>query len=1040
MTMERLRASLADRYRIERELGAGGMATVYLAEDLKHHRKVAVKVLRPELAAALGPERFLREIETTANLRHPHILPLYDSGIIPSLGDPQGRPFYVMPFVEGESLRDRLTREKQLPLDDALQIAREVADALSYAHARGIVHRDIKPENILLESGHAAVADFGIARAIDAAATAKLTETGLAIGTPAYMSPEQATGDAVDGRSDLYALACVLYEMLAGEAPHHGPTPQAVIARRLSYPATPLHELRPSVPTEVERALDRALALLPADRFPTISQFEAALQSRPAGPAWVASGPWRVLSLYLLAAASLLGAVHLIGSQLELPNWVLIGFGLLLVAGFPLALTSVLVQRGSLRPPPRLATLFAGRRTLLGGVLALATWAIAVTVYLLAGGGSGASAPPGSVTVAVLPFEVSGLDSTIWRWGGANLVSANLDGVGALRRIDPRTLESRWRLRAGPGSPRLTRTGIEVGRELGARYALTATMVNAGGRLRLSADLYQTGSGDHAGPSVQVEGSADSIPDLLDRLSIEVLRRTPLVTDVARLPQIDLARVISASPEAVKAYLAGEELYRRSRWEEAIGQFNRAVEVDSAFARAWYRLALAHGWLEHPIEQLEYARRAERHSARLPERERQLLLGLEELAGGSTQSVGTLEEYTRRYPEDVEGWTLLGQAAYAYNGLRLDPLDRFRSAYSRAIELSPFFGPAYIHLLLDGFQRVDSALVRRLLVGYRNIDSQSNFCVGFELANSLAFGDSAQHRWAVGAMDTLGAGPGEPVQCAAYNLVSSPQYHEPLHLVIQSLRRPARPAEAHSFGEWMEEADLLQHGRIREARRILKAKMDSGDDPIYALAMLGMLNVTHSADSDAARLIERVGRSSSHPQAPFWYGMLAAVDGRQAALRQAVAELEQRAAAGDSLQASGNRAAGRALELYAELRRAPDAKTARQIIDLLPRFGWGAPNAFRARLLRYELGRALLGLGAPGEARRLFESFSPNDLGGEYVTIVEYYRGRVAEDLGLPEARLHYQRFIRWWEQADPELQPWRQDARERLARLTSEP
>jgi len=278
---DRLAAALADRYAIERELGAGGMATVYLAHDLRHERQVALKVLRPELRQALGPERFLREITTTAQLAHPHILPLLDSG------DAGGALYYVMPFVEGESLRDRLSREKQLPLDEALRITREVADALGYAHSLGLVHRDIKPENILFEAGHAVVADFGIAKAIAAAGSARLTETGLAIGTPAYMSPEQAAGSQdVDGRSDLYSLGCVLYEMLAGETPYTGPTPQAVLAKKLSEPLPRISVVREAVPASIEAALAKALARMPADRFATGTQFaEALAHPETTGPA-----------------------------------------------------------------------------------------------------------------------------------------------------------------------------------------------------------------------------------------------------------------------------------------------------------------------------------------------------------------------------------------------------------------------------------------------------------------------------------------------------------------------------------------------------------------------------------------------------------------------------------------------------------------------------------------------------------------------------------------------------------------------------------
>jgi len=248
------------------------MATVYLARDVRHDRAVALKVLRPELAASLGTDRFLREIRTTAQLTHPHILPLHDSG------EAAGFLYYTMPFVQGESLRDRLSRERQLPLDDALQIAREVADALGYAHALGLVHRDIKPENILFEAGHAVVADFGIAKAIAAAGSERLTETGLAIGTPAYMSPEQAAGSKdVDGRSDLYSLGCVLYEMLSGDVPYTASTPQAVIAKKLSEPLPRISVVRETVPAGIEAALGKALARTPADRFATTGQFAEAL-------------------------------------------------------------------------------------------------------------------------------------------------------------------------------------------------------------------------------------------------------------------------------------------------------------------------------------------------------------------------------------------------------------------------------------------------------------------------------------------------------------------------------------------------------------------------------------------------------------------------------------------------------------------------------------------------------------------------------------------------------------------------------------------
>jgi Tol biopolymer transport system component len=317
----RLSTALADRYVIERELGAGGMATVYLAHDVKHDRKVALKVLRPELSAILGAERFLAEIKTTANLQHPHILGLHDSG------EADGLVFYVMPYVEGESLRERIARERQLPIDDAVRIAREVADALAYAHGHGVIHRDIKPENILLHGGHALVADFGIALAVSKSdGGTRMTETGMSLGTPHYMSPEQAMGEReITAKSDVYALGCVLYETLAGEPPFVGPTAQAIVARVLTEEPRSLTAQRRTIPPHVEAAVRKALAKLPADRFGSAADFAAALANPAfataatptARPVRASARPWAGRS----AVTLVLAALALVASGLAVWGW-----------------------------------------------------------------------------------------------------------------------------------------------------------------------------------------------------------------------------------------------------------------------------------------------------------------------------------------------------------------------------------------------------------------------------------------------------------------------------------------------------------------------------------------------------------------------------------------------------------------------------------------------------------------------------------------------------------------------------------------------
>jgi serine/threonine-protein kinase len=315
---ERLEAALDGKYRIERRLGEGGMATVYLAQDVKHERKVALKILKPELAAVIGAERFLSEIKTTANLQHPHILPLFDSG------NAGGYLYYVMPYIDGETLRDKLDREKQLGVEESVRIARDVADALDYAHRHGVIHRDIKPANILLHDGRPVVSDFGIALAVSSAGGGRMTETGLSLGTPHYMSPEQASADRdISARSDVYSLGCVLYEMIGGQPPHTGPSAQSVLVHILTKEVTPLSELRRTVPPHVSATVSKAIEKLPADRFETAKQFMESLgdagftyATRTHAPGGApressvvvaaALGPWKKLTVGFASLAAVL--------------------------------------------------------------------------------------------------------------------------------------------------------------------------------------------------------------------------------------------------------------------------------------------------------------------------------------------------------------------------------------------------------------------------------------------------------------------------------------------------------------------------------------------------------------------------------------------------------------------------------------------------------------------------------------------------------------------------------------------------------------
>ncbi len=614
-----VRKVLAERYRIERVIGEGGMATVYLAEDLKHHRQVAVKVMRPELAATLGADRFLREVEIAARLNHPHILPMHDSGqaSLPTVPtDPTDLTvptvlYYVMPYVDGESLAARLAREGALSVPDALRIAREVADALAYAHKRGVVHRDVKPANILLNEGHALVADFGIARAAGGEGNA-ITQTGLAIGTPQYMSPEQATGDkGVDARTDVYALGAVLYEMLTGEPPFTGRTPQAVVARSLTERPRPLAASREGLPPGLDALVARTLAKAAVDRPATAAVLASELAAIEGGtrsgshqpvstadpvaapaPAGSGGGIWAVFGGVAMLA---LTVVAFLTGRWGLPAWVVGITVLLLAGGAAMLLLTARAERSRAagKATPGLARLLTWRNAGLGGIAAILVWA-GIASVASARRTAGAPAEPtaaatsGGTHVAVLPFQNQG-DST-----DNYIVDGITDEIrGKLARVRGLTVigsGSTAQYRGSSLSPR------EIARELGAEYLLIGRVrwagTGAARRVQVVPELVSAGTG---ATTWQQSFEAD-LTDVFE-VQAQVAARVAgaLGTQIGAQESRELARSSTANPAAWNEYIKGtaitaiDPVARRV----AAAHFEQAVAIDATFADAWGMLSFS---------------------------------------------------------------------------------------------------------------------------------------------------------------------------------------------------------------------------------------------------------------------------------------------------------------------------------------------------------------------------------------------------------------------------------------------------------------
>ncbi len=1023
--LSRIKNALAERYAVERELGSGGMATVYLAQDRKHRRQVAIKVLRRDLAAALGPERFLREIEIAARLDHPHILPLYDSG------DADGFLYYVMPFVEGESLRDRLRREKQLPMDDALRIAREVADALSYAHKRDVVHRDIKPENILLAGDHARVADFGIARAITEAGGERLTETGLAIGTPAYMSPEQAAGSRdLDGRSDLYSLGCVLYEMLAGEPPFTGATVESVVHQHLTAEPPSVTTLRPAVPSQVAAALARVLAKTPADRFSPAAQFAEALRdvAVAGGPAVVPmhfplrSSPLLAGAAFCLAALVLLVLIYLLVIQLGLPIWVLAGAVGLLVVGLPIVVaTSLAERRRKDRVSPGAAALdrLTWRGASLAGLVGFGALAVVTAGYtgmrVLGIGpvasliGSGAIEERESIILA--DFENRTADPahgpTV-----TELMRIGLSQSRAVSIVDPAQVGRILLLMQRDLSDGVAAdVAMEAALREGINAVVTGEIVSVGSAYSISARLVSA-DGDVLTAGQETARSEDDLVAAVDRLSQGLRARIGESLRSIRRSE-PLERVTTGSMRALRVFSQG--LYASNQGDDprALQLLEEAIALDTTFAMAYRKLAIIlQNRGERRSRAVEAATKAYRYSDALTERERYLVTAAYHsvVTRNRDQEISAYTTVLEMYPTDIYAINNLGTV---YGALR--EYERAALFYARALAVDSTSRLHYSNLAgsLNHMGMFDSAssIVDRF---------ERRFPGNPEVAISRIFG--AAYRKDYDAVEQLGYALIEEQRGRVFWEAVAYLWLGNLAAMRGQMTRAQRDwdralaltAERDLAGRYLTRASIralaerLLLDDPARARRILDDALER-----YPLESLAPLDRPYI---DVARVYAAAGAPERGR------GLITEFDATPEADHTYDTERDRHGALGVAALAES-----RFAEAIAEFRMWDDGNSCTTCAD-----PW--------------LARVYDRLGVADSALALYQRFveTPsasygNDAGHlahAYVRVGELYEQRGDWERAID----YYGRFVALWEDADPDMQPWVDEVRQTIARLSAEP
>jgi eukaryotic-like serine/threonine-protein kinase len=980
-TVERLRAALANRYVLERELSGGAMSRVFVAEETSLGRKVVIKLLPPELAASLSVDRFRREIQLAASLQHPHIVPLLAAG---EAGD---LLFYSMPLVEGESLQARLRRDGELPVPEAMRVLRDVADALSYAHRHGVVHRDIKPANVLLsgysrEAGaeggwHALVTDFGVAKALDQARQSSLTSTGLALGTPTYMAPEQAAADPhTDHRADIYALGVLGYEILTGQPPFTAPTAQAVVAAHLTQAPTPIATLRPSVPPALASLLMRCLEKRPADRWQSAGELLHVLES------------------------------------------------------FSTPVDGVATATAIATPLPRSRP--ARRRPVL--LLALGAGLVAVAAAgWLALRHSRGTAPLDPDLIAVAPFDVPDARLALWREGMVDVLSRNLDGAGPVRSVPPTAVIRRWTGRADRPS------AAALGRRTGARLVVFGSLIGAGpDSARLTATALDV-TDDRPLADIELRDAADRVDRLADSLTVRLLR------ELGRTRRMEVFRTTSmgsTSLPALKAFLRGEQWYRRASWDSALASYDGAIAIDSTFALALWRSSKVLGW-QHSSGDSAYIALAMRAGALthgLAPRDSLLLTAdsiLAELnatvpyvSWRSLQRVHAIaQDLTRRYPDDFEAWYLLGEArfhwGYQVGGTSREALQ----AFDRAIQLDSSFAPSYIHAVALALWLDGPEAGHRYAQRYLALKPTDASAAGIRLADQLMAVGTTRPR------DTQGLLRGEQPSALRDARLALSRVADSAESVVEITRALAAAPEGdapwlsrgqreQSFG-----ASLLYRGHVRAAVKILYQNAEALPIQLVEAALLSP-TPPDSADRMFRRLLAGGRLVPLAATLPWW---LAQRD--SAALGEIERRMDSSARAAPSdVDRNIARYTSQVARAYLALLRHDTASTV-QRLEALP--DSLCPMCYFQHLT---LGQLLSARQDDHKAAPLLDRWLIDlNLPSEVLWTLE--RGRVAERLGDREKAIRaYQYVADVWRHADPVLQPYVTEARGGLSRMTSEP